>query len=214
MAELLKINAHGCSYWIEDPGGLIGRSLREGVPYEARVLQHIYRQKLGGLAVDVGAGVGNHTLWFAAVCGLRVIAVEPLDHERLTRNVALNELGELVTVWPLALGDKAGRGKVTGAPAHVIGASFPADGLVPVGLLDDYNLSGVSLLKIDVEGMEPQVLRGARETIARERPLIFAEATDDEAHLRNAAELESLGYTHTKTFGATPLEEWRHGAAA
>jgi FkbM family methyltransferase len=207
--ELIKIDAHGKSYQIHDPGGLIGNSLRAGVPYEAKVLEHIQRQELpeGSVAVDVGASVGNHSLWLAAICELAVIAVEPLDYVRLSENVAVN--AELdIEVWPFALGDRTYRGEVTGAPAHVIGDSFPTDG-VSVQKLDDYGLEDVSLIKIDVEGMEPHVLRGAVETIRREQPLIFAEAIDSAARFRNSEVLTPLGYIHTRTFGATPLDEWR-----
>lgn len=207
VVDMLKIEAHGKSYQIGDPGGLIGHSLRAGVPYEARVLEAIQREQLTGVAVDVGASVGNHSLWFAAICGLSVVAVEPLDYLRLTENVAANPDLD-IEVWPFALGDRTYRGHVTGAPAHVIGDSFPVDG-VSVQKLDDYGLDDVSLIKIDVEGMEPHVLRGAEETIRRNRPLIYAEAIDDAARARNAAILSALDYTHTKTFGATPLDEWR-----
>jgi FkbM family methyltransferase len=67
--------------------------------------------------------MGNHTLWLAAICGLRVIAVEPLDVKRLQANLALNDLD--VTVWPVALGDRAYRGKVRAAPEHMIGLRVP-----------------------------------------------------------------------------------------
>jgi len=206
VAEL-RIRAHDRSYRINDPGGLIGKSLRAGVPYEARVLQHIYRKGLIGLAVDIGASVGNHTLWFAAICGLRVIAVEPLDFERLRANVALNPDLD-IEVWPWALGETYGCGTVIGAPAHAIGDSFPADG-VKIQPLDGQDIGEpVVLLKIDVEGMEPEVLRGAERTIRNDRPLIFAEAQDEAADERVADILEPLGYTRGKVFGATPLWEW------
>lgn len=206
MSKPLTIEAHGASYRINDPGGIIGKCLQGGNPYEAKVLERIYRAELTGLAVDVGASVGNHSLWFAAVCGLRVIAVEPLDFVRLEENVALNPDLD-IEVWPYALGDRLYTGQVTGAPAHVIGEDFPHDG-VRVRRLDDAELGGVSLLKIDVERMEAAVLRGGIETIRRDRPLIFAEAIDQSAREEVAAVLEPLGYRHVKTYGATPLLEW------
>jgi FkbM family methyltransferase len=202
----LTIEAHGASYRVNDPGGIIGNCLKAGSPYERKALERIYRAGLTGTAVDAGAGIGNHTLWFAAVCGLRVIAVEPLDHVRLAENVALNPDLD-IEVWPWGLGDRRYTGSVTGAPAHVIGDSFPDAG-VRIRRLDDANLDSVSLLKIDVEGMEPQVLAGALHTIQRHRPLIFAEAINDDARRRVAAILEPLGYRHVKTYGATPLLEW------
>lgn len=204
MSEPLEISAHDRTYLIHDPGGNIGKALRAGLPYEAKVLEHIYRRGFEGLAVDAGANVGNHTLWLAAVCGLDVIAVEPIDFERLEANVELNGLEQHVDVWRCALGDRvctagdAGKGRVRG------------DGEIPVRRLDDKIPFDrhVALLKVDVEGMEAEVLRGGLETIKRCRPVIYAEAWDAAAHARVAEILEPLEYEHVNTFGATPLEEW------
>jgi FkbM family methyltransferase len=207
VVSVLTIKHYGHRYRIEDPGGIMGKALRTGEPYEAKALHHIYRKNLSGLAVDIGGSVGNHALFFAAICGLRVLTVEPLDHARLQRNVALNPDLD-IEVWPVALGDTPGRTTVTGPPSHVAGESFPDDGLVRMERLDDRELTDVALLKIDVEGHEPRVLRGAEETIRRERPVIFAEAESPAAHERNAEILRDFGYSHVKTFGATPLEEW------
>lgn len=200
----LAIEAHGSSYRIEDPGGLIGKALRAGNPYEARVLEHIYRQGLEGSAVDVGANVGNHSLWLACVCGLEVVAFEPGGREylQLLANVELN--GAAVSPQNVALGEAPGRARSLGKGRWEVGA-----GEAEVRTLDSYGLRDVALIKIDVEGMEPQVIVGATRTITEQRPLIYAEAQDAAAHEAVASLLEPLGYTHTKTFGATPLEEWR-----
>jgi FkbM family methyltransferase len=204
----LEISAYGRSYRINDPGGIIGKALQTGEPYEAKVLNRIYREKLSGTAIDVGASVGNHTLWFAAVCGLNVIAVEPLDHLRLRENVALNpELD--IEVWPVGLGERPHVTEVTGPPAHVVGESFPTDGRVHVARLDDFKIPDVCLLKIDVEGQEPEVLKGAEQTIRECRPLIFAEAQDRQAATSNGRILRRWGYQHVRDYGATPLQEWR-----
>lgn len=207
MSEPLSISAHGATYRISDPGGIIGRCLVQGLPYECKVLERIYREGLTGLALDVGASVGNHSLWFAAVCGLKVVAVEPIDFKRLIENVELNpELD--IEVWTCGLGDRNYVGEVAGAPAHVIGDSFPSDG-VRIHRLDDLDLDEpISLLKVDIEGMEPEMLAGGLDTITRDRPLIFAEAITPAAHDRVAAVLEPIGYKHVHTYGATPLEEW------
>jgi FkbM family methyltransferase len=201
---ILTIEAHGRSYRIEDPGGLIGEALRTGQPYEVPLLEHIHSRGFVGTAVDVGASMGNHSLWLAAICGLKVIAIEPLDVKRLQANVALNDLD--VTVWPVGLGDRAYRGKVTGPPPHSIGLELP-DGKVPIACLDEFGLENVCLIKIDVEGMEPDVLRGAKDTIHRDHPVLYVEAQDKAAHRRNAQEIPR-GYVRTRVFGSTPLEEW------
>lgn len=201
----LLIKAHGASYRIDDPGGICGEVLREGRPYEWKALERMHSLGLSGTAVDIGAAFGNHALYLAAVCGLRVVAVEPLDTARLQRNVALNDLD--ITVWPVALGDRAYRGNVRAAPEHVVGEAFARE-KVPVARLDDFGLQNVGLMKIDVEGMEPAVLRGAKDTIRRSHPVLYVEAETPAAHERNVREIPR-GYEHTGTFGATPLEEWQ-----
>jgi FkbM family methyltransferase len=198
------IRAHGVRYEIENPGdGVIGKAIRTGNPYEAKVLEHIYRQELEGLAVDVGASIGNHSLWFAAVCGLEVIAIEPIEYERLKRNVDLNGLQDRITVWPVAAGAAPGFAEPLGR-----GRLRTGEGPVRVNTIDDQGLENVVLMKVDVEGMEPDVLRGAEQTIREHHPLIFAEAWDGAALTRIAEILEPLGYTHRRNYGATPLGEW------
>lgn len=129
----------------------------------------------GDLLVDVGANVGLHTL-LAASCGADVVALEPLPAARamLERNVERNGAAGLVTV--LAAGAASARGELTftDGPSclnHVVRAG-EAPGVpvrtVPVVPLDEVVPSGrpVVMLKIDVEGFEAEVLRGAARLLA------------------------------------------------
>lgn len=213
---IYPITAHGRRYEIDagddDDGpkfgarrrSLIGAALSTGRPYEAKLLDHLHARELRGVAVDVGAHVGNHALWLAVICGLTVWAFEadPEVRRLLVRNVSRNEAP--ITVPPFALGEAAGKMRAAGRGRFEVD---PA-GTVDVRSLDSFELDDVALIKIDVEGGEPAVIRGARETIARCRPLICAEHQDRRARLRNLAELEPLGYVQTLTFGATPMGVW------
>lgn len=206
----LTIEAHGKSYEIEDPGGIIGDCLKSGKPYELKALEHMYRATrapLGtGTAIDIGAGIGNHTLWLAAVCDMFVASFEPLDHVRLEQNVNLNPDLRIRT-HPYGLGDTEVEGEVVSAPEHVTGRALDPSDKVPIVPLDAHEFSLVKMIKIDVEGMEPEVLRGAQHTIKRFHPILYVEAMDKAAHRANAAHIPR-GYKHTQTFGATPLEVW------
>lgn len=199
------IEAHGASYRIENPGGLIGRPIAEGRPYEQKLLELIYQEGHRGVALDIGAHVGNHTLWLAAICGLEVHAFEPLHAARLRANVDLNPDLSIVA-HAVALGAESG------VFAQIVGKDQLAisdGGGIPVIRLDDLALNEVSVVKIDVEDMEPQVLRGGAETIARNRPVIYAEARDAKAHARLAEVLEPWGYEMTvRVKTATPVERW------
>lgn len=138
-----------------------------------------------GVFVDVGANVGLHALAIArhVADGGAVIAFEPhpSNHRLLVHNLEQNRLRHAVAE-NLGLAD---------APATLTGTACAGGGnwsLASQGeyqfevrllRLDDYwrdhPLPRLDLMKIDVEGAEVRVLRGARQTIARFRPLIVFE---------------------------------------
>lgn len=225
---MLSIQAHGTTIHMHDTDGKIGRCFRKGVPYEKPLLEHIHAEGFAGLAVDAGANIGNHALWFALVCGLRVAAFEPLHHELLAEHVALNGAGDLVRVYPYALGDvdgeatHVGKGRLDPAGVEGMAGSDEPDvasgqwvgsgAAVTVRTLDSFGLVGVSVIKADVEGMEAHVFRGGEQTIRRDRPVIFAETRGDEEHSEIAAVLQPWGYRVTERFtgrgSRTPVERW------
>ena len=224
MARPLTVAAHNTSYRILPTPGLaagkapskIARLAARGVPYEQPLLEHIHSLALDGVAVDVGANVGNHTLWMAVMCGLRVHAFEPVVHAQLQANVELNGLDDgRVMVHPVALGERLGEAIHCGDGR--LGKPLAGrGGDVPVFTLDYYGLSSVVVVKVDVEGMEPLVLRGAEATLRRCRPVVFAEEWPDSPvwHDRIAAALEPLGYVMSEVFSGrrspTPVGKWEH----
>ncbi|MGB8663637.1 MAG: FkbM family methyltransferase, partial [Serratia inhibens] len=156
--------------------------LKERQFYESDVLRLL--ERLGpreGLAVDAGAHIGNHTVFFAKVLGLKTIAIEPRPESVavLERNLEANGLGDSVTVIQTVLAAEAGRAnlvqKVAGNTGTVM-ATPAGDGSMMMSRLDDIVESRVSLLKIDVEGDEPAVLDGARGILGEFRPVVCVEA--------------------------------------
>lgn len=140
----------------------------------------------GATVVDVGANIGAHTLAFAEAVGASgsVIAVEPQweIYAMLCGSIALCGARNTRARW-CALG--ADRGSVIVPPINydaqgnfggVELANVKGGEPVPRGPLDDWNLPRVDFLKIDVEGMELDVLRGAGHTIKRCRPVLSVEA--------------------------------------
>lgn len=166
---------------LHPPGDFVSDEIRRtGVPFEAVILDELVRRVTRpGVIVDVGAHIGNHTVFFAEYLPHTAIhAFEPWadNRELLERNVA--RFPE-VQVHPLALSDRRRQFPMMADAnlGHVRAAEHPADvqqtpQAVP---LDELELTDVTLLKIDVEGHEPQVLAGAALTIARSRPLILIE---------------------------------------
>jgi len=146
--------------------------------------------------VDVGANVGVHTVRLAKLVGSRgeVIALEP-DEEvahRAHRNIMLNQLSN-VHIINAAAGDEAG-GKVqlyrpdardtNRARASLLRHSHLTGGVttVPVVTIDDLCPDPVALIKIDVEGYEAVVVRGAAATIDRYSPAVIFEYAPEFLH--------------------------------
>lgn len=140
----------------------------------------------GGAVVDVGANFGAHTFAFAHAVGAQgiVFAMEPQRalYHMLCGSAAL---GGYVNVQPkqLALGRAAGhvfvppmRYDVPGNFGGIELGDRTEGDPVPCMPLDALALQRLDFLKIDVEGMELAVLDGARETIARCRPVMSVEA--------------------------------------
>lgn len=138
-----------------------------------------------GVFVDVGAHVGLHTLAIAAHIaeGGAAVAFEPhpLNHGLLLHNLEQNHLRHVVAE-NLGLADAAAT--LTGTSRPGVGNwSLASHGEyrfeVQLVRLDDYwrdhPLPRLDLMKIDVEGAEVRMLRGARKTIERFHPLIVFE---------------------------------------
>lgn len=216
-SQVFDLKAHGHHYRIE-ASGIVAKCAAEGHPYEVALLEHVYKQGFAGLAVDAGAHIGNHTLWFAAICNLDVIAFEPSGAvDELRGNVHLNKLEDRVRVEQIALGAVPGRarlvdkGRYVAEPWSDMCTELKLDrGHVEVRTLDSYELQDVAVIKADVEGMEALVMQGAIETIRRCRPVVYAEAWDADHSTAVADVLATYGYDRTaKLHTATPVEEWR-----
>jgi FkbM family methyltransferase len=148
----------------------------------------------GGVAIDVGANIGWHTLLMARLAGHggRVLAVEanPSVCERLRENLELNRFTNVLVVNCAAANEDgylSFQGPDASEPSsgdgHVLdsGAASPGGSTirVPARKLDamaaDAGLERVDLIKIDVEGFEWPVLQGAEAVISRFRPHVVFE---------------------------------------
>ena len=154
-----------------------GRYEREEAAFARRVL------KPGDVAVDIGAHIGFFTMQMAAAVGAdgRVYAFEPFDAnaDLLERSILENAFDDRIFFRRAAVGAAPGRAALT-FPVETRnsgGAYLLRDGTaplagnltkeVPVVALDALDLRRpVSFIKMDVEGAEPQVVRGAAKILA------------------------------------------------
>jgi len=131
-------------------------------------LLHFLRKE--DVFVDVGANMGSYTVLAAGVCGANTISLEPLPatFERLLENIRLNHLQELVNPLNAAAGESSSELLFTTAEDttnHIATETDRETISVPVVPLDSILEQYPSLIKIDVEGYETAVLRGARQTL-------------------------------------------------
>ncbi len=184
----------------------IGRSIgKYGEFSEGEVELFSQLCRPGDVVVEVGANIGAHTLALASLVGAqgRVHAFEAqrVVFQTLCANVALNSLMQ-VECRQLALGDRMGTLKI---PDFVYSEEGNFGGVeisrftdgIPVSLarLDDVlELPSCRLLKIDVEGMEREVIAGAALTIAKHRPFLYVENDRVEKSSELIVAIETLGY--------------------
>jgi FkbM family methyltransferase len=158
-----------------------------GETYEPEVWPAIMAEvREGDVIADVGAHIGLYTLAFAQRVGAtgHVYAFEPdpASMSLLRRGVELNGVGTTTTALACAAGD--GNEKVLfttgrGSESHVTAGSGESGAQIETTSLDEvFDQARLDLLKIDVEGYEAHVLRGARRLLGdpdRAPPVIFIE---------------------------------------
>jgi FkbM family methyltransferase len=171
-----------------------------------------------GTLVDIGAHDGLLTIPLARLPGSRVLAFEPLPSAfsrlQAALRAAFGGAPDHVACHHLALGDH--QGSITLAmpvldgvaqeqwastakdyAAHVSARVTVERFTVPMRRLDDFALTDVTAIKLDAEGAEYEILRGARETLLRCRPVLTLEV--EERHREGStyavpAYLDALGY--------------------
>lgn len=207
--------------------------LREGIDLTIYCVGAFERETLsaleslvqrGSTVLDVGANVGAHTLHLARLVGEsgRVIAFEPTDFAvaKLRANLAVNpELSSRVDVFQVFLAEEDGA-----ALAPALASSWPVDGRPP----DDVQMGSrsmsvasasartldsvlagagnpeIGLMKMDVDGHELEVLKGARGLLERSRPLIVMELAPYVFHPRGKFD-ELVALLADQGYGFRPL---------
>lgn len=187
------------------------RIIASGRFYELELLEHASHLVLpGDVVLDVGANIGTHTVFFAAICGARVTAFEPNPTAvaALRENVRLNELTDRVTVVASGLGSGEQKADLVVTDPNNLGMcrlEANASGACAIHAFDEMGLDGpVKLVKIDVEGMELEALRGMSRMLGRHQPALYVEVQSEAALGAIRAHLASLGYALVECFNSTP----------
>lgn len=167
-----------------------------------------------GTVVDGGANIGDHTIEYAMMVGERgsVLAFEP-------NAAAMECLTYNLRNYPQVRFIQSGLGESKyGARLHRspnVGASHLAksdDAEISVIALDELNLSELHFMKLDIEGFETFALQGAKDTIARCRPVMLLEVNTGALERAGSSEAElldlllSYGYRYNSVDGSTGVQ--------
>jgi len=170
--------------------------------YEDRLLLKVKSLELSGTYVDVGANIGNHSIFFTRFCSSdHVICFE--IHESifriLQRNMDRNCVGESYDLQNIGIysnkgivdiseidNSNAGLTRIT----NLNGSQCMVDSLD--NLISDTN--DITLIKIDIEGFELEVIKGATRILSEQSPVIIAELATDEEFSSFLDEVSKFGY--------------------
>lgn len=219
-------NLHGIAhagrsvtFQFQDPTDYIAKKIiASKVFYELDVLEEISQIGVGdGLFVDAGANIGNHSLFFSIILEREVAAFEPAEEafSQLQWNVRLNRAENLVTCHRLALGATRGRGDMKIVPGNLGASSFTpgVEGSVQLETLDSVlyeKNQRIALIKIDVEGLEIDVLRGATRILDRDMPLLIIEGQTSFVFGKIREFLAQQEYVPVSMRGVTPTYFFVH----
>lgn len=178
--------------------------------FEAEKLNFVFNEFKGGvirdeisaegICIDVGANIGNHTLFMAnEVNAKKIVAFEPVyeTFRILKRNIRINGLEEKVILHNVGCSDVKGSATLEKYDYENIGGTglVLTDGSIPLIALNDLEFNGeVRFIKIDVEGMELSVLKGSFKLLKRYHPYIMVESFFPQS--RQVKDyLDSFGYS-------------------
>jgi FkbM family methyltransferase len=167
--------------WMKSPKNkfvMNGRATYQGVKQFA-VLKHCKRFRT---VIDVGGHVGLWS-WNFMHKFQHVHAFEPVELHRacFSKNVLDHKGDRDVKLYAVALGDTTGSVDIWTEQGSSGNSFVKGDGNIPLRTLDSFGFTDVDLIKIDCEGFEEKVLRGAIETVRANRPTVIVEQKRDMA---------------------------------
>lgn len=215
---LNEIKSNGISYVIylynKDKDYISKLIFEKKIPYELDVLNSILKyKKTGGIFVDIGANIGNHSLFIYAHTKCDIVAFEPntVLYEAFNKSIHENNIKN-IQLYCCALGKEYSLAKFATINEYNTGGQSltTGDGTIEVKKLDDFNIKNVDIIKIDVEGMEMDVLEGAINTIKNNKPIVYVECATDSSFHDVFNFFININYIYVDTLGGTPTHIFAH----
>jgi FkbM family methyltransferase len=189
----------------------IGHTIRCGYEWDGWMRHDIVEHyKENTDIIDAGANIGYNTLMFSDYGPVH--SFEPVYHKIIEYNIKINKLNNPVRVYDIALSNKVGETllyipkNATDNPTLINygGTSMnPHDGhnmekplLCRCDMLDNVYSGVPSIIKMDIEGEELNMLRGAVETIKKHKPVLIIEIHNFSENHEVVQLLKTIGYTN------------------
>ena len=217
----------GVTMWL-DPYDYVSGSILWSGEWEPKtwqaVAQHI---PVGGTFVDIGAHIGWYSLKAAQAVGPkgRVIAVEP-NRETLVKlrdNIRASGAGGVILVAPVACYDsettltfyaatrwntgESSLSETNASQAGKVAATYMVRARKLDDILREAGVTRVDAVKIDVEGAEFHVLKGAAETLDRYRPVLVVELVEHQLESMGTSVAEVLAFMRSHGYTTKQYEE-------
>lgn len=195
--RIFSMRSHKVRFWLPlyDQDCIQKNIFQCDAYYEERLLTYVTKVfKSGaigkridnGVVLDIGANIGNYSLYYALECNAgKVIAFEPVAETycNLEKNIELNGLSDVVEIHNSGVGKTTSKAQLKFPLWNLnTGAAMleeNTEGDINLVAIDEMNLSHVDFMKIDVEGMECEVIKGALKTIEKYRPFVVLESWYD-----------------------------------
>lgn len=197
-----------CVFHVDNPNDIIQRTLLAGSFYEIEELEYLKSIiPPHSNVLDIGANIGNHTVFFSKIC--RCDSVIPFEANPpaialLTETAKSNDLVNVdLSYLGKAVGKTEGYVEFSNVQNNNLGSQEFKPTLEQAGIpcrpIDAFNFKNIDFIKVDVEGMEIDVLEGMERTINLNKSVLYVESKKRNLPLLFAL-LRKHNYRIEKTF--------------
>jgi FkbM family methyltransferase len=230
-SRVIKIRINESYLYFHSPNWLTEYRARTLLTKEPETIAWIDQIPEGSTIYDIGANIGIYSIYGAFKKNLKVVSVEPspFNLELLFRNIQTNQLQSKITIVPIALSNEDSvqnlymqqGDNIWGGAHNSSGSNISQDGswmknfivssqfaMKMDSLILDCNLPAPNFLKIDVDGLEILVLKGALTTLRGiSEILIEVDQKNLENNRKVANLLKNTGFIQLEYIGSIKLME-------
>ena len=184
--------------------------------YELPLLQQIETLQIKGTYIDIGANIGNHSIFFSNYCPCsKVVCIEPqLEIYDILNINANNYIKKDCELLNTAITDKEGYAELGDIDYNNVGMAMVLSvqdkgniiALTLNNIFDTYK--DIGLIKMDIEGWELRVVKSAIDRINKERPVVVTEFHTQKEYLECKKLFREIGYNVSGPWCATPTYIW------